>query len=229
MDGWSVLRALKTDPDARQIPVIMVTIMGEQKLAFSLGATDYLQKPIKWDRLKLVMDRFRPDPPGAGVLVVDDDQETRQRLQSLLEKRGWSVALAENGRAALDQVARAKPGLVLLDLMMPEMDGFTFLRKLRARREWSDIPVVVLTAKDITAEDRRRLEGRADRVIQKGSMSFSATWLASCEPSLRLANRRSQPKGFRPAPVNRNPCPADLDAVRICALHMDLFRRPDVS
>ena len=172
MDGWSVLRALKTDPALAKIPVVMVTIMGEQRLAFSLGATDYLQKPIKWDRLKRVMDQFRPEPPGAGVLVVDDDQETRERLQSLLEKQGWGVVLADNGRTALDQVARAKPGLVLLDLMMPEMDGFTFLRKLRARREWSDIPVVVLTAKDITAEDRRRLEGRADRVIQKGSMSL---------------------------------------------------------
>ncbi|MDP9139116.1 MAG: response regulator [Pseudomonadota bacterium] len=195
MDGWSVLRALKADPELAGIPVIMVTIMGEQKLAFSLGATDYLQKPIKWDRLKQVMDQFRPDHPDAGVLVVDDDPETRERLQALLKKQGWGVVLAENGRAALDEVAKAKPGLVLLDLMMPEMDGFTFLRELRAKREWSDIPVVVLTAKDITSDDRRRLEGRADRVIQKGSMSLRD--LAS-EMRAVVAARKPHLAGARP-------------------------------
>jgi len=106
------------------------------------------------------------------VLVVDDDADTRERLQALLRREGWSVATAENGAVALEEVARETPCLILLDLMMPEMDGFTFLRELRARAEWCAIPVVVLTAKDITAEDRRHLDGRADRVIQKGSMSL---------------------------------------------------------
>jgi CheY-like chemotaxis protein/anti-sigma regulatory factor (Ser/Thr protein kinase) len=172
MDGWAVLRALKADPELGSIPVVMVTIVDEQNLAFSLGATDYLQKPIEWERLKDVMDRFRGPDACAGALVVEDDPETRERLQALLVRERWSVATAENGRAALDRLAEAKPCLILLDLMMPEMDGFAFLRELRARPDGRDIPVVVLTAKDITAEDRRRLDGRADRVIQKGSMSL---------------------------------------------------------
>jgi CheY-like chemotaxis protein len=167
-----VLRALKADPGLAAVPVVMVTIIDEQNLAFSLGAADYLQKPVEWDRLKDVMDRFRGEEPCAGALVVDDDPDTRERLRGLLRKEGWKVATAENGRAALEQVAEELPCLVLLDLMMPEMDGFAFLRELRARPEWRSVPVVVLTAKDITAEDRRRLEGRADRVIQKGSMSL---------------------------------------------------------
>ena len=104
--------------------------------------------------------------------MVDDDEDTRERLRALLRKEGWSVVAAEDGAVALEEVAKETPCLILLDLMMPGMDGFTFLRQLRSRPEWRAIPVVVLTAKDITAEDRRHLDGRADRVIQKGSMSL---------------------------------------------------------
>jgi CheY-like chemotaxis protein len=172
LDGWAVLRAIKADPELSATPVVMVTIIDEQNLAFSLGAADYLPKPIEWERLKGVMDRYRGGEPCEGVLVVDDDPEARERLRGLLLRDGWPVATAENGKAALEQLAGQRPCLILLDLMMPEMDGFAFLRELRAREEWRSIPVVVLTAEDITAEDRRRLAGRADRVIQKGSMSL---------------------------------------------------------
>ena len=171
MDGWSVLRALKAEPDLANIPVIMCTILGEQNLAYSLGASDYLQKPVQWNRLKQVMDRFRPGEAGTA-LIVDDDADARSRLASLLTKQGWTILEAENGRLALDQLAREKPALILLDLMMPEMDGFAFLREMRANPDWRDIHVVVLTAKDITANDRQRLDGGIDRVIQKGSLSL---------------------------------------------------------
>ncbi|MDO9442891.1 MAG: response regulator [Beijerinckiaceae bacterium] len=172
MDGWTVLRSLKADTSLADIPVVMVTIIDEQNLAFTLGASDYLAKPIEWDRLKLVMDQFRRDESGGAALIVDDDPEARERLDSLLQKEGWSTAQAENGKVALDHLARETPQLILLDLMMPEMDGFTFLRELRTHQRWRDIPVVVLTAKDITEADRRRLAPRADRVIQKGSLSM---------------------------------------------------------
>ena len=171
MDGWSVLRALKAEPDLADIPVIMCTILGEQNLAYSLGASDYLQKPVQWDRLKQVMDRFRPHESGTA-LIVDDDADARSRLASLLAKQGWTISEAENGRLALDQLAREKPALILLDLMMPEMDGFAFLREMRANPDWRDIHVVVLTARDITAKDRQSLNGGVDRVIQKGSLSL---------------------------------------------------------
>ncbi len=172
MDGWSVLRALRADPELSATPVIMVTILDEHSLAFSLGATDYLQKPVDWERLKHIMEPFRQAGGARSVLVVDDDAETRERLGTLFTREGWTVALAENGRVALDQIAVSAPSLVLLDLMMPEMDGFSFLNELRATEVGRTIPVVVLTAMDMTAEDRHKLEGRASRVIQKGSMNL---------------------------------------------------------
>jgi PAS domain S-box-containing protein len=173
MDGWSVLRALRSDPDLGSTPVIMVTVLDEENLAFSLGATDYLHKPVEWGQLKEAMERFRPAIHEGPVLVVDDDPDVRERMTTLLTREGWRVVTAENGRAGLEAVGVRKPGLVLLDLMMPEMDGFGFLRELRARPEWRDIPVVVLTAKDVTADDRRRLAGQADHILQKGGLSMA--------------------------------------------------------
>ena len=105
------------------------------------------------------MEPFRDDRTGKSVLVVDDDAEARDRLKVMLEREGWSVKTAENGRVALDVLESAAPSLIMLDLMMPEMDGFTFLNELRSIEQRRGIPVIVLTAKDITADDRQRLEG----------------------------------------------------------------------
>ncbi|SFH11245.1 response regulator [Methylobacterium gossipiicola] len=173
MDGWSVLRTLRADPDLGATPIIMVTVLDEQNLAFSLGATDYLQKPIEWGQLKTAMERFKPSDTEGPVLIIDDDPDARERMAAMLTREGWRVASAENGIAGLEATAAKKPCLILLDLMMPEMDGFGFLRALRAKPDWRDIPVVVLTAKDVTAEDRRRLAGQADRVLQKGRLSLN--------------------------------------------------------
>jgi PAS domain S-box-containing protein len=173
MDGWAVLRTLRADPELGDLPVIMVTVLDEQNLAFSLGATDYLQKPVDWTQLKEVMERFRPKPHDGPVLIVDDDADLRELMTSQLTRDGWQVATAVDGRAGLTAVAEHKPRLILLDLMMPELDGFGFLRLLRTRPEWYDIPVVVLTAKDVTADDFRLLAGQADRVVQKAGLSFS--------------------------------------------------------
>ena len=173
MDGWAVLRALRADPDAGATPVVMVTVLDERNLAFSLGATDYLQKPIDRGALKDVIDRFRPGSADGPVLVVEDEADVRAHLCTHLRREGFSVREAEHGGAGLEQAALERPSLVLLDLMMPEVDGFGFLRGLRARSEWRDIPVVVLTAKDVTAEDRRRLAGQADRVLAKGATSLA--------------------------------------------------------
>ena len=173
MDGWAVLRTLRADLELGDLPVIMVTVLDEQNLAFSLGATDYLQKPVDWAQLKEVMERFRPKPHAGPVLIVDDDADLRELMTSQLTRDGWQVATAVDGRAGLTAVAEYKPRLILLDLMMPELDGFGFLRLLRTRPEWYDIPVVVLTAKDVTADDFRLLAGQADRVVQKAGLSFS--------------------------------------------------------
>jgi PAS domain S-box-containing protein len=169
MDGWAVLRALRADPEIGATPIVMVTVLDEQNLAFSLGATDYLQKPIEWGNLRLIVERFRPVAGEGPILVVEDEADVRGHVCAYLAREGFPVREAENGLRALAALEAERPCLVLLDLMMPEMDGFAFLRALRARPDWRDVPVVVLTAKDITADDRRRLAGQADRVLAKGS------------------------------------------------------------
>ena len=165
MDGWSVLSTLKADPDLASIPVVMVTFVNEPGLGASLGAADTVLKPVEWSRLRQVMERFQGD--AGDVLVVDDDADARARVRSVLERDGWTVAEAEDGRQALDRVMHAPPQLILLDLTMPLMDGFAFLHELRLRPGCADIPVVVLTARDLDAADRKRLDG-ADRVLSKG-------------------------------------------------------------
>jgi CheY-like chemotaxis protein len=167
-DGWAVLAALKADPALADIPVVMVTIADQKPLALALGAADYLTKPVDRARLTSVLRRCLRDGESRDVLIVDDDPVARLTLQRTLEKDGWRVQTAEHGRAALARVAEMQPALILLDLMMPEMDGFTFLETLRAQPAHTDIPVVVLTAKDLTNEDRQRLNGGVARIVPKG-------------------------------------------------------------
>ncbi len=166
MDGWSVLTALKADPVLELIPVVMVTFVNEPALSASLGAADTVLKPVEWTQLKDVMERFRGD--AGDILVVDDDPDARARLRQVLTRNGWTVAEAGNGREALDLVLHSPPQLILLDLTMPVMDGFTFLHELRGRPGCRHIPVVVLTARDLDAAERRQLGG-ADRVLSKGA------------------------------------------------------------
>jgi CheY-like chemotaxis protein len=130
-----------------------------------------LLKPIDWDRLTITLQRLRPRPQGSVVLVVEDDPSTREMLRRSCERQAWVVREASNGRIGLEQVLREAPDLILLDLMMPEMDGFTFVEELRTRPEYRHIPVIVITAKDLTPEDRHRLNGQVIRILQKGGYS----------------------------------------------------------
>ncbi|MBE7203359.1 MAG: response regulator, partial [Parafilimonas terrae] len=174
MDGWAVLRAIRADPEIGATPIVMVTVLDEQHLAFSLGATDYLQKPIDWVSLRQIVERFQPIAPSGPILVVEDEADLRGHVCAYLRREGFPVSEAENGLRALEVMEAERPCLVLLDLMMPELDGFGFLRAVRERPVLRDVPVVVLTAKDVTADDRRRLAGQADRVLAKGSMALGA-------------------------------------------------------
>ena len=171
MDGWAVLTMLKADPATADIPVIMVTVVDDKNLGFALGAADYLIKPIEWDRLISVLEKHRRHITGSQVLVVEDDSEAREMLRRAAEKHGWQVVEAENGRVGLERIAAQLPGVILLDLMMPEMDGFTFMEELRRRPDCRHIPVIVVTAKDLTDEDRRRLNGHVIQILQKGGYS----------------------------------------------------------
>jgi len=167
MDGWTVLTELKADPELSSIPVVMITIIDEHNLGYALGAADYLLKPVEWNKLKSVMDRFR-SADNTLVLAVDDDEDALERSVTMLEREGLSVETARNGREALERVEAARPGLILLDLMMPVMDGFGFLQILRSKPEWRSIPVIVLSSKDLTADESRRLQSQTDQVLAKG-------------------------------------------------------------
>ena len=166
LDGWAVLSALKADTDLADIPVVMLTIVDDKNLGYALGASDYLTKPIDRDRLAAVLGKYRRDLP---VLVVDDDVEVRQLLRRMLEPEGYAVVEAENGRVALERLRDGAPAVVLLDLMMPEMDGFDFVAEFRRHAAWRAIPIVVITAKDLSREDRERLNGYVQKILQKGT------------------------------------------------------------
>ena len=166
MDGWAVLTALKADPDIADIPVIMLTIVDDRNLGYTLGAADYLTKPIDRDRLVTVLKKYRRDLP---VLIVDDDAVLRQLLRRILEPEGYKVVEAENGRVALDRLRGVSPSVILLDLMMPEMDGFEFVTEFRRHEAWRAIPIVVITARDLSREDRERLNGYVEKILQKGA------------------------------------------------------------
>ncbi len=174
MDGWAVLTKLKEEPLVADIPVIMLTIVDDKHFGHALGATEYLTKPVDRDQLSAVMRKLTKRTLPGKVLIVDDDPEVREMLVRTLERQDWTASTAEDGRAGLDAVAANKPDLILLDLMMPRMDGFEFVSELRKNLDWRSIPIIVITAKTLTNEDRLLLQGHVQKVLQKGDFSLDA-------------------------------------------------------
>ncbi len=178
MDGWSVLSSLKNDAELSHIPVIMLTMVDDRNHGFALGASDYMTKPIDRKRLTELLQQYRRNKgdtdtlnPGI-ILIVEDDDDTREMLDRTLDRIGWTTRSAANGRAALDVLEELEdqgeiPTLILLDLMMPEMDGFQFVAALQTISAWRRIPIVVVTAKDLNAEERAQLNGYVKHVIEK--------------------------------------------------------------
>jgi adenylate cyclase len=189
VDGWTVLAALKGDPTLADIPVILVTIVDEKQRGYALGVVEYMVKPIDRERLAAVLRALCTSP--GHVLLVDDDDDTRAMMRTSLTAEGWTITEAENGRAALDRMKQTRPDAIVLDLMMPEMNGFEFLTELRVHPEWRTIPVVVVTARDLSEADRRRLSGAVERVIQKSGNAGDdllrevGEALAACVPGAR--------------------------------------------
>jgi signal transduction histidine kinase/DNA-binding response OmpR family regulator/HAMP domain-containing protein len=169
-DGWDVLTALKADAQLRDIPVIMVTVLSERGIGLSLGAVEVLTKPVDRAQLSALMHSLlRREGP---VLLVEDDAGARELICQSIEKMGLAVAEVFNGRQALTWLgAHPAPAMILLDLVMPEMDGFEVLDALAARADWRDIPVIVITAKQLTAAERERLLRQAQKIISKGAAS----------------------------------------------------------
>ena len=196
LDGWSVLAALRQDTELADIPVIMVTILDEQRRAASLGAAGYLTKPIDRDRLRRILGRFRTPARATRVLLVEDDADQRERLRAWLEGQHWLVQEAANGREALACLQADRPDVILLDLMMPEMDGFAVVAALQKEPRWRDVPVIVITARDLDAQDRARLNSGVQSVLVKEA--FRPAELV--ERIRRLAGRTQLSSGMDATP-----------------------------
>ena len=190
-DGWTTLAALKADPELASIPVILLTFVDEKGKGFALGATEYITKPIDLDRLAAILSKTRGVALPGPLLIVDDEDSARARLRRVLERQGWLVEEAAQGRAALASVAKHPPQLILLDLQMPEMDGFEFVRELRHLPAGRSIPVVILTGKDLTSEERIKLHAYGTKIVRKGASGIESE-LREVSDLLR-ACVRSQP------------------------------------
>ena len=194
MDGWSVLTTLKSDATLAEIPVVMLTMLNERAIALQLGASGYLTKPVDWAQLSAILKRLgRRDGATASVLIVEDDSEVRDMTRRMLERIGMQIGEAANGEEGLAWLAQnPAPSVILLDLMMPVMDGFEFLDRIRQNDKWRDLPVVVVTAKALDAKEMELLRRMTQKVIDKG---------ASTGVDLRVAIRDVVKKSSKPVPA----------------------------
>lgn len=174
IDGWEVLREIRCDPVISRTPVIMQTVIDEQTFGYALGATDYLLKPVDRSRLREALSSITIAEAGDGILVVDDDDEARLRVASALEKDGWTVRAEPSGRDALNWLSSNRPALMLVDLLMPEMDGYELIRAVRADPRLAGLPIVVLTASDLSEVRIRDLRKQTSQIVQKGQTSFDS-------------------------------------------------------
>ena len=168
IDGWTVYKKIKNTPLLSEIPIIIITIGEYEKMAEDFGVVDFLAKPIEWATLSKMLEKYKNLTESRHILVVDDDKTTRIILRKMLIKDGWRVAEAKDGKDAFKCIKKEEPELILLDLLMPVMDGFEFLRTIKGKKNWKNIPVIVITSKDLTEEDQSFLSGNVDQVIQKG-------------------------------------------------------------
>ena len=186
MDGWSVLAALKGDDGLSDIPVVIISLLEDRKLGYSLGADDYLSKPVDGDRLRSVLSRHCPTGKLGEVLIIDDEPDAREMIRRILIKEGWTTIEAEDGLEGIEALERSTPDIVLLDLMMPNMDGFEFLSRIRADEKWRSIPIIVVTAKALTESDHDLIRGSVELLVEKGGGELEAV-LAELETTLQSA------------------------------------------
>ena len=196
LDGWHVLAQLKADPDLAAIPVVVITVLEDQVRSYELGAAEYLHKPISKEDLLGAIERAMAPRSGLPVLVVEDDPAMRDGLLRIVANEGLPVRSARDGAEALDAIRAERPGSILLDLLMPGMNGFELMDALQDRPEWRDIPIVVLTAKDLSPEDMQRMRiPQVKRVLQKGACSKEELVASIHRLAMRITEARGAPPG----------------------------------
>lgn len=170
-DGWEILQEVKSDPATKDTPVIISSVIDNKELGFALGAADYLVKPVDRASLLEKLQELNFDTKktrkGVSILCIDDKQEVLELLASILEPAGYNVISAGSGEEGIEKAVSYKPDLIILDLMMPEVDGFEVVQKLKDNPATDDIPIFILTAKDLSVEDRLRLAGKVESFVQK--------------------------------------------------------------
>ncbi|MFO0575558.1 MAG: response regulator [Polyangia bacterium] len=200
MDGWSVLTRLQADLELRAIPVIVISIVSDRTLGAALGAAAYLQKPVQREQLVAALLSQRPRAVRS-VLIVDDDPDCRDLLRRLVEEQGSVARCADNGRTAIEILAGHTPDLILLDLMMPEVDGFSLLDAIKADARWHAIPVIVVTARELSPAERERIAGRTRQLLSKGALGrgdlLQALRQLAQTRNEAGADRRAEPGGRR--------------------------------
>ena len=174
MDGWEVLSRLKANPEISHIPVIMLSMIDNKSLGYALGADEYLLKPIDRQQIIKVIEKYKVKKSPSVLLVVEDDSTTREMLKRQLETDNLKTLEASDGAQALTLMKSTKPGAIILDLMMHNMDGFEFIHKLQNHPDWQSVPVIVITAKELTGKEREFLNSRVQKIFQKGAYERSS-------------------------------------------------------
>ncbi|AWV90182.1 response regulator [Bradymonas sediminis] len=212
MDGWTLLSKLKAHDALAGIPIIMVTMVAESERGYALGADHYMVKPINRQRLVDILDGYRAAGPGGGqILLVEDDEPTRALLRRTLQSDGWQVVEADNGQVGLDTLDAFTPDLVLLDLMMPKMDGFEFLVEFRSREIYRDVPVIVVTAKELTEAELEGLRQGTSEVLSKGGRRIGGDYEAQLLEQVRKYMRKNLPSKGVDKKVDKKPEGAHAD------------------
>ncbi len=181
VDSWVILSALKNDQQLADIPVVMMVIAQDQSLGFTLGFSDYLIKPTDFKRLALLLRSYRSNGTRDKILLVQENTTTRQMVQRLLEKEGWSVTISESTRTALERIEQIQPNLVLLDLMPPDMKGLEVVAHIRQHSVLHSIPIVVITTKDVSREERLWLNGYIETLFQHEGYGYDKSLIEMCQ------------------------------------------------
>jgi signal transduction histidine kinase/DNA-binding response OmpR family regulator len=172
MEGWTLLSQLKEDPLLAPTPVVMLSVEDEKEKAIELGASDLLTKPIEWDPfLEVIKRQMKSGPTLSAILVVEDDATNRGALCRVLRREGLEVLEAVDGNVAMDMLVAKTPGLIILDLILPDLSGFDVLSEISKNDDWKHIPIIVITAKELTNEELKRLKKEVDCIFQKGDYS----------------------------------------------------------